>query len=70
MQMLRPVTLSALALLTSCATVVSDRPCPQVTEFPAALQAKAALELEGAPALKQMMDGMAGDRAFNQAVCG
>lgn len=61
--------LSALVLLTSCATGVSDRPCPRVTEFPAALQVKAAMELEGAPGLKQMMDAMAGDRAWNRAVC-
>ncbi|WP_283771041.1 hypothetical protein [Roseococcus pinisoli] len=41
-----------------------------MTEFPAALQAKAALELDAAPALKQMLDGMGADRAFNRAVCG
>ncbi len=61
--------LSAMALLTGCAPVVSDRPCPRVTEFPAALQAQAADELPQAPALARMMDAMAADRAFNRAVC-
>jgi outer membrane biogenesis lipoprotein LolB len=60
--------LSAMALLPACATVAS-RPCPRVTEFPAELQAQAAAELDRAPALSRMMDAMAGDRAYNRAVC-
>jgi hypothetical protein len=61
--------LSATALLTGCGAAVSNRPCPRVTEFPPALQRQAADELRTAPALAQMMDAMAGDRAFNRAVC-
>jgi hypothetical protein len=61
--------LPALALLTSCAAAVSDRPCPRVTEFPPELQQRAADELRSAPALEQMMNAMAADRAFNRAVC-
>ena len=63
------VMLSAMALLAGCGTGVSDRPCPRVTEFPAALQRQAADELQHAPALARMMDAMAADRAFNRAVC-
>lgn len=59
---------SAMALLAGCETV-SSRPCPRVTEFPAALQAQAADELPTAPALARMMDAMAADRAFNRAIC-
>lgn len=62
--------LAAMALLAGCGTGLSDRPCPRVTEFPPALQARAADELASAPALAQMMDAMAADRAFNRAVCG
>jgi hypothetical protein len=43
-----------------------------VTEFPAAVQARAAEELVALPpgsALAAMMDAMAADRAFNRAVC-
>lgn len=61
--------LSATALIAGCATGVSDRPCPRVTEFPTDLQRQAADELVTAPALKRMMDAMAADRAFNRAVC-
>jgi hypothetical protein len=70
--MLRLVMLSATALLTGCAAAVSDRPCPRVTEFPAAVQRQAADELATLPpgaALPRMMDAMAADRAFNRAVC-
>jgi hypothetical protein len=67
--MRRLVMLSVMALLTGCATAVSDRPCPRVTEFPRELQAQAADELQHAPALARMMDAMAADRAFNRAVC-
>ena len=61
--------LSAMALLTGCAPVVSDRPCPRVTEFPRDLQMQAADEMLTAPALARMMDSMAADRAFNRAIC-
>lgn len=61
--------LSAMALLAGCETGVSERPCPRVTEFPAALQRQAADEMQNAPALARMMDAMAADRAFNRAVC-
>jgi hypothetical protein len=63
-----PLMLAATALLAGCETV-SSRPCPRVTEFPAPLQARAADELTTAPALSQMMDAMAADRAFNRAIC-
>ena len=61
--------LSALALLSGCGAGTSDRPCPRVTEFPAALQRQAAVELATAPALARMMDAMVADRAFNRAIC-
>lgn len=61
--------LSAMALLTGCAPVVSDRPCPRVTEFPRDLQMQAADEMLTAPALARMMDAMGADRAFNRAIC-
>jgi hypothetical protein len=65
------VMLSGMVLLSACGTVVSDRPCPRVTEFPAELQRQAADELltHPVPALARMMDAMAADRAFNRAVC-
>jgi hypothetical protein len=65
------VMLSGMVLLSACGTVVSDRPCPRVTEFPAELQRQAADELltYQVPALARMMDAMAADRAFNRAVC-
>jgi hypothetical protein len=63
-----PLMLAATALLAGCETVAS-RPCPRVTEFPAPLQARAADELAMAPALSQMLDAMAADRAFNRAIC-
>jgi hypothetical protein len=66
--MRRLLMLSAMALLAGCETVAS-RPCPRVTEFPRDLQMQAADELATAPALRRMMDAMAGDRAFNRAVC-
>jgi hypothetical protein len=62
------LTLLATTWLTGCATVAS-RPCPRVTEFPAGLMAQAADELTAAPALRQMMQAMQADRAFNRAVC-
>lgn len=60
---------SAMVLLAGCAPVISSRPCPRVTEFPAAVQARAAEEIEGRPNIARMMDAMAGDRAFNRAIC-
>jgi len=73
MQAIRlPALLSALALLTGCATGVSERPCPRVTDFPAGLQRDAAREMvqePPKPALQRMLDAMAADRAFNRAVC-
>ncbi len=61
--------LSATVLIAGCATGISDRPCPRVTEFPRDLQAQAADELLGAPATRRMMDAMAADREFNRAIC-
>ena len=61
--------LSAMALLTGCATGLSERPCPRVTEFPLAVQAAAAAEIEGRPAITRMMDAMAVDRAYNRSIC-
>lgn len=63
------VMLLGMGLLAGCGTVISDRPCPRVTEFPRDLQMQAADELVTAPALRTMMDAMAADRAFNRAVC-
>ena len=60
---------SAMALLSACAPGLSNRPCPRVTEFPRDLQLQAADELITAPALRQMMNAMAADRAFNRAIC-
>jgi hypothetical protein len=66
------LTLSAMALISGCAPAISDRPCPRVTEFPRAVQVRAADELASLPpgaALPGMMDAMGADRAFNRAVC-
>lgn len=62
---------AALAL-AGCGATVADRPCPRVTEFPSAVQARAVEELATLPpgsALAQMLDAMAADRAFNRAIC-
>jgi hypothetical protein len=40
-----------------------------VSEFPAAQQAQAAVEIEGRPAITGMMQAMAADRAYNREVC-
>jgi hypothetical protein len=59
-------------ILAGCGATVADRPCPRVTEFPPATQARAAAELASLPAgaaLPGMLDAMAADRAFNRAVC-
>ncbi len=63
------VRLSAMALLSGSGAAISDRPCPRVTEFPAALQRQAAVGFGAAPELARMMDAMAADRAFNRAIC-
>jgi type IV pilus biogenesis protein CpaD/CtpE len=66
------VALVLTALLAACAAPpVATRPCPKVTEFPAALQRQAADELttHPVPALMRMMEAMAADRAYNRAVC-
>ena len=68
-RMRRLVMLNALVLLSGCGTAISERPCPRVTEFPAALQQQAAAELAKAPGLARMMDAMAADRAFNRVIC-
>ncbi|BDG74039.1 hypothetical protein [Roseomonas fluvialis] len=62
--------LNVLVLPSGCGAGISDRPCPRVTEFPAELQRQAVIELATAPALARMMDAMAADRAFNEAICG
>jgi hypothetical protein len=68
-----PIVLVAGALLAGCGgATVANRPCPAVTEFPPAMQAKAAAELDALPpgaALPAMLDAMAADRAFNRAIC-
>ena len=61
--------LLAMVLVSGCATEISSRPCPRVTEFPDATQAQAAAEMPTAPTLARMMDAMAIDRAFNRAIC-
>lgn len=64
--------LLVMVVLAGCATVVSDRPCPRVTEFPPETQSRAADELAAMPpgaVLPGMMDRMAEDRAFNRAAC-
>jgi hypothetical protein len=68
---LRPLLalLSAMVLLTACAPGISSRPCPRVSEFPAAQQAQAAAEIDGRPAITSMMQAMAADRAYNREVC-
>ena len=68
-QTLPPALLIALALIAGCAPVISERPCPRVTDFPRAVQLQAAAEIEGKPAITRMMDAMAADRAWNRAVC-
>jgi hypothetical protein len=63
---------AALALAGCGAMVVSQRPCPQVSEFSPALQRQAAEELTRLPpgsALEQILNITAVDRAFNRAVC-
>jgi hypothetical protein len=66
---MRMGALLALALLTGCGAPISSCPCPMVTEFPKPLQTQAASEMEGRPAITEMMNAMARDRAFNRVVC-
>jgi hypothetical protein len=68
---MRAAALVLTALLAGCAAPVANRPCPKVTEFPAALQRQAADELttHPVPALMRMMEAMAADRAYNRAIC-
>ncbi|CAB4156975.1 hypothetical protein UFOVP747_27 [uncultured Caudovirales phage] len=61
--------LSVMALLAGCAMGLSERPCPRVTDFPPAMQAAAAAEIEGRPNITRIMDAMAADRAFNRRIC-
>ena len=61
--------LAGMVALSGCGTEVFNRPCPMVTTFPPALLARAADEIEGRPAISQVMDGVAVERAFNRAIC-
>ena len=65
--------LLATGLLIGCETVVSERPCPRVTEFPLEMQRRAAVELAGLRSadsvLPGMMDRIAEERAYNRAIC-
>jgi len=64
---------AALALAGCGATTVAERPCPRVSEVPAALQRQAAEEIARLPsgsALERMLDALASDRAYNRAICG
>ena len=69
--------LTVMVLLNGCATAVSSRPCPRVTEFPAQVQTDALEEIKRAseqggvqmPNLWRMLNAMASDRAFNRAIC-
>lgn len=68
----RLALLSAMALSACSATVVSERPCPRVTGFSPEVQAGALAELDAPPPkpnLARMLDALAGDRAFNRAIC-
>lgn len=64
-----PVTLLVTTFLTGCVEATSSRLCPRVTEFPKPLLTAAAAEIEGRPAITEIMRGMAADRAFNRAIC-
>ena len=61
--------LSVVALVGCSRAEIISLPCPRVTEFPAEVQRRAASELDGRPTLELMMNAMAGDRAFNRAIC-
>jgi len=63
---------AALVIAGCGATTVAERPCPRVSEVPAALQRQAAEELAGLPpgsALERMLDAVAADRAYNLQIC-
>ena len=64
--------LSATALLAGCATASSDRVCPPLVEYPAAVQRQAAEELAALPsgaALRRLVDDAAAMRAWVRAAC-
>ena len=70
---IRLTSLATALVLAGCGATISERPCPRVSEVPAALQRQAAEELAGLPpgsALERMLDILASDRAYNRAICG
>lgn len=70
LRMLLPALLVATMCATACAPAPSSsRPCPRVTEFPVELQRRAAEELKTAPAAREIMQGVAVERAYNRAIC-
>ena len=70
---IRLAPLAAALVIAGCGTTtVAERPCPRVSEIPAALQRQAAEELAGLPpgsALERMLDAVAADRAYNLQIC-
>lgn len=64
-----PVMLLGMTFLIGCERGVSERPCPRVTEFPKPLLTAAAAEIEGRPAIAEVMRGLSADRAYNREVC-
>ena len=69
---MRLALLSVMVLTAGCSPTVSDRPCPRVTEFPAAVQdrVRAELHLLGVgSATGGVMDTLAADREFNRVIC-
>ena len=70
---IRLASLVAALVIAGCGTTISERPCPRVSEVPAALQRQAAEEIARLPsgsALERMLDVLASDRAYNRAICG
>lgn len=64
------VMLSAMMSVSACTGApFSSIPCPRVTEFPADLQRRVADELEHALAAREMLQGIAADRAYNRSIC-
>jgi hypothetical protein len=66
--MRRLVTLGAMILPSGCGAAISERSCPLVTELPAEVQRRAAVELANAPTLARMTDTSATDCAFIRAI--
>lgn len=64
-----PAMLLVTMCLSGCAPGVSNRPCPMVTAFPKPLQAQAATEIEGRPAIIEIMRLVSVERAFNSEIC-